>query len=180
MIAMMAVCVIISFHRKGFAWQNKNVMLESMVWFNDSWFVFHDFSWSFHESYFGRKHISRIIEWIEQTIMVFKPANKYRNIRQCHDFKSILFDCNWTRTYNHLVPKQTIQRFCQTGQITELCCEYLSARCIWLYLLMSRTRFRVNPHSIVAWMSKNPLLEAGAKSEVKWLQLDSNPEPLSS
>ena len=25
--------------------------------------------------------------------------------------------------------------------------------------------FRVNPHSIVAWMSKNSLLEAGAKSE---------------
>ena len=26
--------------------------------------------------------------------------------------------------------------------------------------------FRVNPHSIVAWMSRNSLLEAGAKSEV--------------
>ena len=33
---------------------------------------------------------------------------------------------------------------------------------------MSRTRFRVNPHSIVAWMSRNFLLEAGAKSEVIW------------
>ena len=33
----------------------------------------------------------------------------------------------------------------------ELCCEYLSVRCIWLYvLIMSRTRFRVNPHSIVS------------------------------
>ena len=31
----------------------------------------------------------------------------------------------------------------------ELCCEYLSVRCIWLYVfIMSRTRFRVNPHSI--------------------------------
>ena len=27
------------------------------------------------------------------------------------------------------------------------------------------TRFRVNPHSIVSWMSRNSLLEAGAKSE---------------
>ena len=37
---------------------------------------------------------------------------------------------------------------------------------IFLYLLvMSRTRLRVNPHSIVAWMSRNSLLEAGAKSE---------------
>ena len=36
----------------------------------------------------------------------------------------------------------------------------------WLYVLvMSHTRFRVNPHFIVAWMSKNSLLEAGAKSE---------------
>ena len=37
----------------------------------------------------------------------------------------------------------------------------------WLYVLaMSRTRFRVNPHSIVAWMTRNSLLETGAKSEV--------------
>ena len=39
----------------------------------------------------------------------------------------------------------------------------------WLYvLIMSRRRFRVNPHSIVAWMSRNSLLETGPKSEV-WL-----------
>ena len=30
---------------------------------------------------------------------------------------------------------------------------------------MSRTRLRENPHSIVAWMSRNSLLEADAKSE---------------
>ena len=39
-------------------------------------------------------------------------------------------------------------------------------------LIMSRTRFRVNPHSIVAWMSRNSLLEAGAKfwnlSDCNW------------
>ena len=50
----------------------------------------------------------------------------------------------------------------------ELCCEYLSVGFIWLYILiMSRTRFRVNPHSIVAWISRNSLLETGAKSEVE-------------
>ena len=39
-------------------------------------------------------------------------------------------------------------------------------RLIWLYVVvMSRARFRVNPHSIVAWISRNSLLEAGAKSE---------------
>ena len=44
----------------------------------------------------------------------------------------------------------------------ELCCEYLYVRCIWLYvLIMSRMCFRVNPHFIVAWMSRNFLLEAG-------------------
>ena len=37
----------------------------------------------------------------------------------------------------------------------------------WLYVfVMSRTCFGVNPHSIVAWMSRNSLLEVGAKSEV--------------
>ena len=42
------------------------------------------------------------------------------------------------------------QPFSQTGQMTELCCEYLSVRCIWLYvIIMSRTSFGVNPHSIV-------------------------------
>ena len=38
----------------------------------------------------------------------------------------------------------------------------------WLYvLIMSCTRFRVIPHSIVAWMSRNSLLEIGVKSEVR-------------
>ena len=49
----------------------------------------------------------------------------------------------------------------------KLCCEYLSVRCIWLFvIIMSRTRFRVNLHSIVAWMSRNSFLETGAISEV--------------
>ena len=37
----------------------------------------------------------------------------------------------------------------------------------WLYVLvMSRTRLNVNPHSTLAWMSKNSLLKAGTKSEI--------------
>ena len=63
---------------------------------------------------------------------------------------------SWTNT----------QPFGQTDQMIELRSDYLSVRCIWLYLIMSRTSFRVNPRSIVAWMSRNSLLEAGAKSEV--------------
>ena len=55
---------------------------------------------------------------------------------------------------------------------------------LWLYvLLMSRTRFKVIPHSTVAWMSRSFLLEAGTiqsscnhlNLKFKWLQLDSNP-----
>ena len=57
------------------------------------------------------------------------------------------------------------QPFSQIGQMIKLCCEYLSVRCVWLYVLVvSRTRFRQNSHSRVAWMSRNSLLEAGAKS----------------
>ena len=37
----------------------------------------------------------------------------------------------------------------------------------WLYvLIMSRTRYRVNLHPIVAWMSKNSLLETDAISKI--------------
>ena len=39
---------------------------------------------------------------------------------------------------------------------------------VWLYVFAKpRTRFRVNPHSIVAWVSRTSLHEAGAKSEVE-------------
>ena len=49
-------------------------------------------------------------------------------------------------TATRLEPKMNIQPFGQTGQITELCSEYLSVRCIWLYVLvMSHMCFRVNP-----------------------------------
>ena len=48
----------------------------------------------------------------------------------------------------------------QTSQMIKLCCEYLYVRCIWLFvLIITRTCFRVNPHCIVAWMSRNSLLE---------------------
>ena len=37
------------------------------VRFNDSWFVFHDSRWSFHEPYFSRKQISQIIQGDQNT-----------------------------------------------------------------------------------------------------------------
>ena len=40
-----------------------------------------------------------------------------------------------------------------------LCFEYLSVWFIWLYvIIISRTRFRVNLHSILSWMSRNVFL----------------------
>ena len=43
----------------------------------------------------------------------------------------------------------------------KLYCEYLSARCIWLYVItMSRMTFRVNPHSIVCLNVKKLLAQS--------------------
>ena len=57
--------------------------------------------------------------------------------------------------------------FSQAGRMIELCCEYLFVRWIWLYVLIMLCRsFTVNPHSIVAWMSRNSLLQEGVKSEI--------------
>ena len=62
------------------------------VWFSDSWFMFHDSSWSFYESVLAERHISRIT-WREQhKIMVLKPAHKNKIIGQCHNFKNILIN----------------------------------------------------------------------------------------
>ena len=40
------------------------------------------------------------------------------------DPQTFLGDCNETRTHNHLVRKQTLNQN-KTGQMIELCCEYL-------------------------------------------------------
>ena len=69
------------------------------------------------------------------------------------------------------------QPFGPTDQIIELSCEYLSVRCIWLYVVfMSRTRFRVNPQSIWVWVQLQLLkLQISrlfrARSSLKFRQL---------
>ena len=63
-----------------------------------------------------------------------------------------LSDCNWTRTHIHLVHKWALNHLAQTGQMIELCCEYLSVRCVWLYvLIILRTRIRVSVWA--TWLS---------------------------
>ena len=54
----------------------------------------------------------------------------------------------------------------------ELCYEYLFVRCIWLYVIvMSRTRFRVNPHSLLCLNVKE--LVARSRHHI-WSFSDSN------
>ena len=59
----------------------------------------------------------------------------------------------------------------------ELNCEYLSVGCISLYLLiMSGTRFRVNPHSIFSWCLGTPCSKQTRYLKIKLLQQDSHPQ----
>ena len=64
---------------------------------------------------------------------------------------------NSNKTLNHLA-KLTLNDWTVFWAL--ICMVHLT-----VYSVMSRTLFRVNPRSIVAWMSRNSLLEAGAKSE---------------
>ena len=47
-----------------------------------------------------------------------------------------------------------------------------------IFFIMWHTPFRVNTHSIAAWMSRNSLLETDVISELKfkWLQWEPNPQ----
>ena len=63
----------------------------------------------------------------------------------------------------------------------ELCCEYLSVWCIDCVFLSYHNityMFRVNRYSIIAWMSRNSLLETSAILNFRWLQWESNPDRL--
>ena len=63
-----------------------------------------------------------------------------------------LSDCNGTGTQNHLVCKGTRNHLAKLVKWLS-CIMNLSVPCIWLHgRIMSRTRFKVNPHSIVVWM----------------------------
>ena len=75
-----------------------------------------------------------------------------------------LSDSNVIRIQNYLVRKRTLKPFSQTSQMIELCCEYLSVSCIWLFaIIMSRTIIRVNPHSIV-YLNVKEILARSRKS----------------
>ena len=74
-------------------------------------------------------------------------------------------------TATRLEPTNT-HPFSQTGQMIELCCDYLSVWCIWLNVtVMSHMNFRLNPHSIVCLNVK--ALLAWSRCHI-WSLSDSN------
>ena len=72
-------------------------------------------------------------------------------------------DCKGTWTHNYLVRKRI---FNQTGQLIELCCESHLYDAIDCMFLSCHVRISKWIHTIVAWISKNSLLETGAISEI--------------
>ena len=101
----------------------------------------------------------------------FVPTNVGLNKRNGISNKQSL--SKWT--LNHLLTNT--QPFSQIGQMIELGCEYLSVRCIWLYvIIMSRKHFRVNLDPIVGWISKKSKQTRYLK--FKWQQRYSNQQPL--
>ena len=84
---------------------------QTRVRFNNSWFVFHESSWSFHETYFNRKQrISRIID-SEQTQNYGLYSCKSQIFWRCHNFKNITYDLQhhqFFRGTNVLYHRETI------------------------------------------------------------------------
>ena len=72
-----------------------------------------------------------------------------------------LSDCKETHTHKHLVRKQTLNYLAKLAK--------WSVRYIWLYfLIMSCKHFWANLDALVAWISRNSLLETGALSETEF------------
>ena len=66
------------------------------------------------------------------------------------------------------IPYKLVRRICTIAENSNVRKKHLEESRKLYVLVMSRTHFRVNPHSIVALMPRNSLLKAGAKSEVKF------------
>ena len=84
-----------------------------------------------------------------------------------------LSDCNWTQTQNHLVRKRTLNHLAKLGKWLSCVLNTYLYSAFDCMFVSCHVCVRVKPHSIVAWMSRNRNLK------FKWLQVDSNPEPLS-
>ena len=99
------------------------------------------------------------VMYVFQSESTFYSCLNVKELLAQNKLNICLSDSKGIRNRNHLLCKHT-QPFSQTGQMTELCCECLSVPSIWLYvIIMLHTCFGVNLHSIVAWVSRNCLLE---------------------
>ena len=108
-----------------------------------------------------------ISEWVHALYLLECQGSHFLKLVRYLKFKWLQWEpkpqpiSSWTNT----------QPFRQTNQMIELFFEYLSVRCIWLYvIIMSCTQFRVHPHSIFAWIWRNSLLETRATCEV-WVTI---------
>ena len=125
---------------------------------------------------FLSRHV-RISEWIHiLQLPEFQGTGCLKQARNLK-FKWLQLDSN----PELLILETNNEPFMHTGQMTELCSEFISVRSVWLYVLvLSRMCFRVNRHSIVARMSRNPCLKQAWSLRFNWLQLHSKPGPFSS
>ena len=124
---------------------------------------------SFRQKIYNRVHQTVCSYHVMYTFQSESTLYSYVNVKEllaqnrCEIWS--LSDCNWAQP-QPLSLQMNTQPFSRTGQMIELCFVHLSVWCIWLYvLIMSQTRFKVNPQSIVAWLSRNSLLETGVKSK---------------
>ena len=77
-------------------------------------------------------------------------------------------DCSWTRTQNHLVLIRTLNQLDKhTKWLSVVLSTYLYGAFDCMFSSCHVRIFRVNPNSLVAWLSTNSLVEAGAESECK-------------
>ena len=159
------------------------------------------------------------IPWVWLYVLVMSRARFQREptLYTCLIFKELLgcsrreiwgwSDCNWTRTQNQLVFERTLNHLVKFNKWLRFVQNtYLYGAFDCMFLSRHVRVFRLNPHSIVAWLSRNSLLKTrwfcvrvqlqwlhlqisrlllGRNSltrnlKVNWLQLDSNPEALSS
>ena len=105
------------------------------------------------------------VYFFKRTLRKFSQNFKNSFFAENTGIDTFVCESNGTRTYDHIVRKRTLNHLAKLAKyfwMMELRREYLSVRCIWLYVvIISRTRFRVSLHSIIAWMSRNSLLETG-------------------
>ena len=94
-------------------------------------------------------------------------CNNYRPICLLSNISKLiekLIDCNWTQTQNHLVRKRTLNHLAKLAKwLSCVLSTYLYGAfdCMFLSCHVYVSEWI---HTIVAWMSRDSLLEANAKS----------------